>query len=197
VFLLQFNDEVDLVVEAAAAADRRLRDALERLRAGGGTAFYDAIGQGLETAQRGKHRKKVLLVVTDGNDTSSQRSRREAVDIARRAEVLVYCLGIGHGRRGSFGHGSLGHPDAVDIDTLWDIAEPSGGRAYLLEDPHRGGEDFIDKAIVEIGRELRQQYTLGYYASARIEGNRYRRIRVETSNPGLRVRTRKGYWHPS
>lgn len=197
VFLLRFSDEAELLVERAAPSDRDLRRTIGGLQAVGSTALYDAVVEGLETAQRGKHRKKVLLVITDGNDTSSRIGRRQAMEAARGAEVLVYCLGIGHGERGSFGHGPLGRPDRVDIDTLLDLAEPSGGRAYLLEEPHRGGADLIDNAVAEIGQELRQQYTLGYYPNVSSEDRSYRRIKVETTNPALEVRTRKGYWAPA
>jgi Ca-activated chloride channel family protein len=197
VFLLQFSDEVELLVESAAPADRDLGRRIGDLQARGSTALYDAVVEGLEAAQRGKHRKKVLLVVTDGNDTSSGIGRHQAMDAARGAEVLVYCLGIGHGERGSFGHGPLGHPDRVDIDTLMDLAAPSGGRAYLLEESHRGGVDLIDNAVAEIGQELRQQYTLGYYPNISFADRSYRRIKVETANPALNARTRKGYWAPA
>ena len=78
-----------------------------------------------------------------------------------------------------------------------DLAEPSGGRAYLLEDSHRAGVDLIDKTVAEIGQELRQQYTLGYYPKGTTaEDSSYRRITVETTSSGLKVRTRAGYWGP-
>ena len=195
IFVLHFSDDVKLLVQGAAPSDRAVRSAVRDLRPAGSTALYDAVVEGLEAARRGKHRKKVLLVVTDGNDTSSRIGRRQATQAARAAEVLVYCLGIGHGERGSFGHAPFGQADRVDIDTLTDLAEPSGGRAYLLEDSHRGGVDLIDKTVAEIGQELRQQYTLGYYPrNPTTEDSAYRRITVETTKSGLRVRTRQGYW---
>ena len=199
VTMIQFSNFVDVV--ATADEDRsRLRRGMGRLSASGGTALYDAIIEGLEHARRGHHRKKALIVITDGNDTSSTRDEGEAIDLVRRSEVLVYALGIGHGRRGSFGHdlfgGRLGRPDAVDIRTLRRLADPTGGRAYELEDAHRGGVDRIDASVVEIARELRVQYTLGYYPTNTCKDGKFRRLKVETTRPGLTVRARSGYWAP-
>ena len=198
--VLRFSDVVDVI--AAAGEDRaRIRNALGRLRANGGTALYDAIVEGLEHARRGQHRKKALLVITDGNDTASMRDFGDARDAVRRSEVLVYALGIGHGSRGTFGHAPFGHdpsarPDEVDLRTLRGLAEPSGGRAYRLEQAHRGGVDLVDQAVVEIARELRLQYTLVYYPTNTRKDGKFRRIKVETTRPGVTIRARAGYWAP-
>ena len=197
VTMIQFSNFVDVV--ATADEDRsRLRRSMGRLSAAGGTALYDAIIEGLDHARRGRHRKKALIVITDGNDTASRRDEGDAIDAVRRSEVLVYALGIGHGERGSFGHdpfgGRLGQPDRIDIRTLHRLAEPTGGRAYELEDAHRGGVDRIDASVIEIARELRLQYTLGYYPTNTRRDGKFRRIKVETTRPGLTVRARSGYW---
>lgn len=199
VTMIQFSNFVDVV--ATADEDRsRLRRSMGRLSAAGGTALYDAIIEGLDHARRGRHRKKALIVITDGNDTSSTKREGDAVDAVRKSEVLVYALGIGHGERGSFGHdlfgGRVGTRDAVDIRTLRRLVEPTGGRAYELEDAHRGGVDQIDRSVVEIARELRVQYTLGYYPAKTRKDGKFRRLRVETTRPGLTVRARSGYWAP-
>ncbi|HLG54284.1 MAG TPA: VWA domain-containing protein [Vicinamibacterales bacterium] len=132
--MLHFSNFVDVVATADEGRDQ-LRRQIGRLVASGGTALYDAMVEGLDHARRGRHRKKALIVVTDGNDTSSTRDEDDAIDAVRRSEVLVYALGIGHGERGSFGHdlfsGRFGHPDEVDIRTLRRLAEPSGGRASV------------------------------------------------------------------
>lgn len=194
---------VSSFVEVVATPDEgrdRLRRQIGRLYASGGTAPYDAILEGLEYARRGRHRKRVLIAITDGNDTASARGESDVVDAVRRSEVLVYALGIGHGERGSFGHdlfgGRFGHPDEVDIRTLRRLAEPTGGRAYELEDAHRAGVDQIDDAVTEIARELRVQYTIGYYPTNTRKDGKFRRITIETVPRGLMVRARSGYWPP-
>ncbi len=195
VFMLQFSDRVDVLVEFADSRERARR-AVQRLRARGGTALYDALAEGVQLLGDGKHRKRALLLLTDGNDTASQLSLREAADLAAKSEVLIYALGIGHSSRGSWGHVDLGHRDTVDVRTLRRFAEPSGGRSYLLEDAHRGGVDLVDRAVAEMGAELRQQYTVGYYPSGtdRSAKSTFRLIRVRLSNPSYRVRARAGYW---
>lgn len=203
VFLVRFSDTVELV--ASADNRDRLHAQIARLYASGGTALFDGVEAGAEAVRRGRHPKRVVVLVTDGNDTTSRTSRRDAGDSVARAETLLYGVGIGHGERGSFGHGLFGggqdpfgsprmHADRVDAGVLKDLAEPTGGRAYVLEQAHRDGRDLIDEAMQEIARELRQQYTLGYYpANTELDG-KFRRISVETKDRSLKVRARRGYW---
>jgi len=197
--MLNFSNVVDVVATADEGRDR-LRRQIDRLQALGGTALYDAMIEGLEHARRGRHRKKALILITDGNDTASARDEGDAIDAVRRSEVLMYALGIGHGERGSFGHdlfgGPFGDPDEVDIRTLRRLAEPTGGRAYELDDAHRGGVDRIDQTVVDIARELRVQYTIGYYPTNTRKDGKLRRLKLETTRPGLTVRARSGYWEP-
>jgi len=192
VSLFRFSDVVDLVAEGVGADRARLRRAVERLTPGGATALHDAIHAGVERAMEGRHRKKVVIVISDGNDTASDRSEDDAAAAVRQSEVLLYALGIGHGARGSYGHGALGRADEVDGRMLRSLAESSGGRAWVLEGAHRGGVDLVDQAITEIGVELRQQYTLGYYPKRSAADRSYLRLRVEVKDGQYRVRTRSG-----
>jgi hypothetical protein len=111
------------------------------------------------------------LLLTDGNDTSSSAKFDTVVALARRSEVLVYALGIGHGKRGSFGHDVLSEilgrlvSDGVDMKVLKAFADATGGRSFYLENAHSGGRDLVDEAAVEVANELKQQYTLGYRPS--------------------------------
>lgn len=204
VFLLRFSNDVE---QLAAPEDRDwLEQRIGRLRADGGTALFDAARQGAITVARGRHGKRVVLLITDGNDTTSRSSKRDAIDAVTRSEALLYAVGIGHGERGSFGHDVFGRggghggatrgraaDDSVDAGTLRDLAEPTGGRHYVLEQAHRAGRDLIDETVQEIAAELRHQYTLGYYPSAPSPDGKFRRLTVETSDRSLRVRARRGY----
>ena len=205
IFMLRFSDSVELIAEP----DERdhLGQRIARLRAVGGTALFDAAREGAETVTRGRHTKRVVLLITDGNDTTSHSSKRNAVDAITRSEALLYAVGIGHGERGSFGHDIFVGPghggghgglvqaqnDRVDGGTLRDLAEPTGGRHYVLEQAHRRGRDLIDEAIQEIAAELRHQYTLGYYPANPQTDGKFRRITVETKDRSLKVRARRGY----
>ncbi|MBY0496457.1 MAG: VWA domain-containing protein [Cyanobacteria bacterium] len=203
VFLLRFSDDVEQI---AAPADRdRLEQRIGWLRAAGGTALFDATRAGADAVAAGQHAKRVVLLITDGNDTSSRSSRRNAVDAVTRSEALLYAVGIGHGERASFGHdvfdrgghggatGGFAAGDRVDGGTLRNLAEPTGGRHYVLEQAHRDGRDLVDEAIQEIAQELRQQYSLGYYTSSAVTDAKFRRITVEMSDRSLKVRARRGY----
>ena len=190
--LIEFNSVVGSVVPLDAPRERLTR-AFDRLRADGGTALFDAVIQGLETLRDARHRKRVLLLLTDGNDTASRASQRDAVTAVIRSEALVYVLGLGHGRRGSFGHAD----DTVDIGTLRALAQPSGGRAELIENPHSGGVDRVDETVGGFSRELREQYTLGYYPQPGAgENGKTRRLRVTLRNPDYVVRARTAYGAP-
>lgn len=193
IFVLRFASDVRLVEDFTS--DRaRLERAVASLEARGSTHLYDAIAEGLEIVSHGRYSKKALLVVTDGNDTESSAELDDVLEAARKAEVLIYCLGIGHGEPGSYGHTPGAFKDEVDIDVLNAFAEATGGKAYLLEAAHRGGRDLIEEACEEVSAELRQQYTLAYYPTNTARDASYRRIRVATRNPDYLVRTRAGYY---
>lgn len=92
-FLYRFDSNVELVHNWTK--DRtRLRSALGRLSPRGGTAMYDAIAEAIPLAQTGRHKKKALVVISDGNDTSSQTDVRSLKRMIRESEVLVYAVGI-------------------------------------------------------------------------------------------------------
>lgn len=196
IFLLQFNSYTSLV-EDFTGDRQKLSKAVGRLKPGGSTALYEAIVEGLQHLQAGKHKKKALLLITDGNDTSSQVTLREAVGTAQQSEAIIYALGIGHGGQGTFGHLEGIFKDTVDVDALQAVTDATGGRTFLLEGAHRrGGVDQIDKACQGVGAELRLQYTLGYYPKKKARDGTYRHVGIKTKNPNYIVRTRGGYFAP-
>lgn len=193
IFLVRFSDDIQRVGEYTGRDRRAFESELRRLNARGGTALYDAVVSGVAALQDARHRKRTLILVTDGNDTASESSLRNARDAARGSELLLYALGIGHRAGRSFGHSALGHADRVDIGALRELAEPTGGRAFMLDDAHRGGIDLVDQAVKEISIELRQQYSIGYYPKNPGKEGDFRRIRVTVRDPAMKVRTREGY----
>ena len=196
IFLVRFSDDADLIQDFTDDRRRILR-AVERLEPRGSTALYDAILMGLQKVSEGRHRKRALLLLTDGNDTASSARLEDALASARKAEVIVYALGIGHGERGSFGHGGFGgHRDTVDMKVLRAFADATGGNAYFLENAHERGRDRIDEAAAEVAAELKQQYTLGYYPTNKRRDGAFRQIKVELNDRSLRVRTKRGYYAP-
>lgn len=198
IFLIRFSDDADLVQDFTDDKKRILRT-IQNLEPQGSTALYDAILLGLQKVSEGKNRKRALLLLTDGNDTASTTSFQEITALARKSEVIVYGLGIGHGEKGSVHTGIFDSrvKDTVDMRTLRTLADATGGAAYYLENAHEGGRDLVDEAAAQIAAELKQQYTLGYYPTDKKDTGAFRQITVEVKDKSLRVRTKRGYYYNS
>ena len=222
-FLMRFSSRVELVEDFTDDRNRLARAAYN-LRPGGATVLYDAVAEALDKIQQGRHRKRALVVITDGEDTNSRVRLEQLQSMANRAEVLVYCVGIGanveHRDRASnngrgipqvvFGPGfpwpgsrRVGNPrgspsgsrDTVDMEVLRALADAGGARAYQIN-PERDDVARIDDVVQEISSELRQQYSIGYYPSNAVADGTYRRIQITTSFPDYKVRARRGYYAP-
>ena len=219
IFLMQFSNRAHIVMEFTNDRDR-LASAANNLRAGGSTVLYDAVSEALDHVLHGKNRRQALVVITDGEDTSSATSLDYLLQQAKESEVLVYCIGIGeisaHKQGGSsrpsiasqlpsiiLGGRNRGRQpqnlpgrDTVDMFVLNSLGEVTGGRAWQIRPNSRGGVDEIDRVTQEISAELRQQYFIGYYPSNTAHDGTYRAIRVTTNTPDYTVRTRRGYYAP-
>jgi Ca-activated chloride channel homolog len=182
VFVVNFNDEYYLDQDYTAQV-RLLQEALERIESRGGTALYDAvIASGEHLKKNGKLDKKVLLVVTDGEDNSSRESLEQAV---RRLEYdngpTVYTIGI------------LGSEKQRRARrALVELAERTGGVAFFPKDLSE-----VDAISQQVAHDIRNQYTIGYKPSIPQSKGGYRMVKVEARAPGykrLQVRTRSGYY---
>jgi len=154
------------------------------LRAGGGTAMYDALyfacrDKLLKQEQTGPVRRAIILL-SDGEDNLSHVTREEAIDMAARADVIVYTISTNIS-------GMKGNGDKV----LERIADATGGRAFF---PFQMRE--MSDAFVSIQEELRSQYAVAYKPANFIADGRYRTIEILAQQKGLKVRTRKGYYAP-
>ena len=197
IFLVRFSDDAQLVQDFTDDKRRILR-AVQSLEPRGTTALYDAIQLGLQKLSQGKHKKRALLLLTDGNDTASVLSLQTGVSLARKSEAIIYALGIGHGESGSVHSGIFDSQikDTVDMRALRAFADATGGNAYYLENAHEGGRDRVDEAALEVAAELKQQYTLGYYPANKKRDGAFRQVTVEVKDKALRVRTKRGYYAP-
>jgi len=156
------------------------------LRPGGGTAMYDALyfacRDKLMKAQHKGPVRRAIILLSDGDDNQSHVTREEAIDMAQRADVIVYTIstnlsGAGH------------HGDKV----LERIADATGGRAYV---PFQITE--VANAFAAIQEELRSQYAISYKPADFISDGRYRSVEIlAQGQKGLRVRSRRGYYAPS
>ena len=100
IFLMSFSDQADLVSDWTTDRDRIMR-AFRRVYPRGGTAMYDAVAEAIPLAQRGRHRKKALVIISDGNDTQSATDVRALRSLIRETEVLIYAIGIDSSSRSS------------------------------------------------------------------------------------------------
>lgn len=148
-----------------------------------GTAIYDAVAASLGLAASGVHRKKAVLVLSDGDDTSSRLTVTQAQEAIRASEVMVYALGVDGGGSASFG--SL--PASVNTGALKKLTDDTGGRTEVVK-----GFRNLDKATARLADEFNKQYVLGYAASSKRDG-RWHTIRVEVRKRGAKVRARAGY----
>ena len=188
IFLITFSSQPVLRQDFTDDRDK-LSQALRRIPATGGTALYDALSEALLKVRNGRHAKRAILVITDGQDTSSTTKLEEVLNRIRESELLVYPIGISPLNQAQ-GSAVSSKRDEVDFEILRAFAENSGGRAFLLSEGFSGGTQ-IEKVLGTVADELRSQYTLGYYP-AHADDGRYHsiRVRTKTRNP---VRARKGY----
>jgi VWFA-related protein len=145
----------------------------------GSTALYDSVYSVSSDLLRREAGRRVIILVTDGEDTSSSIKLRDAIERTWRSEIIVYSVGIGG-------------PMGVDQGTLKKIAAETGGRAFFPKN-----ESDLDKAYAQIDEDLRSQYVLAYSPVNGARDGSFRTIQVKVKNhTDLTVRHRRGYFAP-
>jgi Ca-activated chloride channel family protein len=177
-------DATPEVTQDFTDSTENLSSGVRMLRAGGGTAMYDALyfacrDKLLKQEQTGPVRRAIILL-SDGEDNLSHVTREEAIDMAARAEVIVYTISTNIS-------GMKGKGDKV----LERIAEATGGRAFF---PFQMRD--VSDSFLSIQEELRSQYAVAYKPANFSADGRYRTIEIFAQDRNLKVRTRKGYYAP-
>lgn len=186
VFIVNFNDEAFL--DNPHGKDfttniKEMEEALTRIDSRGGTAMRDAIRMSIDHVKEKAHKdKKVLVVVTDGNDNSSVVSLENLVKASQQSEVLVYGVGL------------LGDEERREAQraqrALKALAEATGGEVFF---PKEATE--VDKIAHQVARDIRNQYTIEYSPSNTAMDGTFRQIKVTVKAQGNpTVRTRSGYY---
>jgi Ca-activated chloride channel family protein len=218
-FLMTFSRTSDL--QQDWTTDRRaISRAMQRVEPDGGTAMYDAIADALPIASSGRHEKKAILLISDGNDRNSTITVNELRQAIRESEVLVYALGVDSLERSMPQTGPPRRPPQLPIPIPFPIPG-GGGRRYpqifggpygnqgadervnadalrRITDDTGGRTEIVrgfrnlDEATERIADELSKQYYLGY-ASTRPKDGRWHAIRVDVRDRKLTVRARRGY----
>jgi Ca-activated chloride channel homolog len=182
VFIVNFND--DAYLDQKLTSDiKKLEEALDKIDARGGTAMRDAISMSIDyVKQYGKHDKKVLLVITDGNDNTSNESLEQLYRKSQQSGVLIYSIGL------------LNEEEPREAKkakrALKELAEASGGMDYYPKDLAE-----VERITPLVAHEIRNQYIVGYIPSNTVLDGKFRRISVTVKAGGNPlVRTRNGYY---
>jgi VWFA-related protein len=186
VFVVNFNDDAYLDLPNGEDFTNNIADmelALSHIDSRGGTAMRDAISMSIDHIKQKGHRdKKVLVVVTDGNDNSSNISLELLVKAAQQSEVLIYSVGLlSEEERREAMHAKK---------ALEELATATGGETFFPKDLSE-----VDRCAKEVAHDVRSQYTIEYSPTNAAMDGSYRQIKVAVNAPGHpAVRTRSGYY---
>jgi Ca-activated chloride channel homolog len=181
--LFSFNWRTNMEVDFSRNHHRAER-VLHTLKGEGGTSLYDAVYLASDSLadRNGRH---VMVVVTDGGDTTSYKRYGEALQAAQRADTVMYPIIVvpianDAGRNTGGEH------------ALSTLAESTGGRIF-----YAAGSEQLDQAFTAILQALRTQYLLGYYPkNVREEPKLFHPVKIEVREPSLKVMVRSGYYQP-
>ena len=186
--IVDFDSRVQ-VVEPFTGDRAALEAAIQRVSAGGSTSLHNAVYitlrrfEQLQKPDPDEIRRQVVVVLSDGDDTSSLVSFEEVLDLARRSQTAIYTIGLGL-EAPSRSAGSTGE------FSLRRLAQDTGGRMFMA----RQGTE-LSGVYAAIADELTSQYVLGYLSTAKPDGT-FRRVSVRVARPGVQARTRSGYYAP-
>jgi len=188
-FVVNFNDDFYLDLDKDFSSSiPELKEALERIDARGSTALYDALIGSLDHLKKAHKEKKVLLVVTDGEDNTSRNSLEKTIREIQKTDTVVYTIGLLSQESKKAAKNAK--------RALTEIAAASGGVAYFPENV----ED-VHAICEQVAHDIRHQYTLAYYPSNMARDGSFRTVHVDVIPPRghgkLVARTRNGYYAPT
>src|ERR1700690_2040230 len=189
-FVVNFNDEYYLDTDGDFTSDQKdLDNALSRIDTRGSTALYDAVIGSLQHLKKGHKDKRVLLVITDGDDDASRKNLADTMKEAEQPNAAIYTIGV-------FSADDRKNDKKMvrrSSKELKELAEVTGGMAYFPETL-----DEVTPVCEQVARDIRNQYTIGYYPTNAEKDGTFRPVQVQlVSSQGhgkLSVRTRTGYY---
>ncbi|HVZ19614.1 MAG TPA: VWA domain-containing protein, partial [Vicinamibacterales bacterium] len=169
-----------------------LEKAIRSTTANGSTSLYNAVYISLKELKKtvagikpGDVRRQAIVLLSDGDDTSSLIEFDEVLDLAKRSETAIYSIGL---RQGEIGRREFHEAEFV----LRQLSQETGGRAFFPTDARE-----LPKIYQAIWDELSSQYVIGYSSSNPMRDGAWRRIQVRTTRPELAARTKTGYYAPT
>ncbi|HVF30464.1 MAG TPA: VWA domain-containing protein [Pyrinomonadaceae bacterium] len=185
-FLIAFNSKAQLLLDRTRDGDAVLQK-LTLVNPRQNTALYDAVYLGIERVTRGSHRKKALLIISDGQDNASRYNFGEVRRLMKESDVVTYAVGIidTHDSQSA-----LGMQGQAFLDELTSV---TGGKSF-----YPASDIEMDEIFERIALELRHQYSIGYTPKDFQPDGKWRKVKVKVKPPRglprLTVRSREGYY---
>src|SRR5213593_664321 len=180
--VISFDSGVDLLQDYTDDPEM-LSDAVRKIRAGGGTSLYDAVYLAVTQKLVGQKGRRVLILISDGDDNSSRLSLTETLEAAQKNEVTIY--GISTNSAAYFGSKEQDRGDK----TLKRFSEETGGKPFF---PFKVQD--LAVSFQDISEELRSQYTIAYRPSNNKADGTFRKIRIDVADKRYKARSRNGYY---
>jgi Ca-activated chloride channel family protein len=189
VALLVFADG-DVAVEMEFTTDRVLfHQALGRQEAFGRTALRDALAYAPRLLAEARPGRKALIMVTDGVDNASEMTTFRALRLARQVQVPIYAIGMTGLPEERRVRVRPSHGGRTFLEVMREFSDETGGRLFPVFD----GDD-VHRAVTTVKRHLQGQYVIGYHPAGTGDGPGFRQVELMTTDPRLRVQTRRGYY---
>jgi VWFA-related protein len=185
-----FDDEINLLQDFTDRLDLLDKAVFSVKKMGKQTALFDAVWQFCDEKMRSVPGRRVLLIVTDGEDTYSRANLRDAIDIAQRTETTIFAISTKAGFIATVPGveaGQVADKGDKDIQTL---SEETGGAAFFTGDMLS-----LERSFTKISKELRAQYLVTYNPTNKSYDGTFRKIDVKLADrhDNLKVRTKRGY----
>jgi len=191
--MIDFDSRV-VILQSFTNKASDLEAAIRKTSAGGSTSMYNAIYIALKDLKKAvatntdEIRRQAIVVLSDGEDTSSLLPFEEVLDLAKRSETAIYAIGLRSPE--STSSGSKGFKEAEFV--LRQLSQETGGHSYF---PNQVAD--LNSIYGQIADELSSQYTVGYTSKNPKRDGAWRRVVVRTTHPGTIARTKLGYFAPS
>jgi Ca-activated chloride channel family protein len=190
--VIDFDNRVS-VLQQFTNSSQELETAIRRTSAGGSTSLYNAVYIALKDLKKvvaknsDEIRRQAIIVLSDGEDTSSLLPFEEVLDLAKRSETAIYSVGL---RDNELGGGSRSFKEAEFV--LRQFAQQTGGRSFF---PNQLND--LNGVYGQISDELSSQYTVGYTSKNPKRDGAWRRVVVQIGRQGVAARTKQGYFGPT
>jgi len=184
--VIGFDTAVDDLSHGFTDDIEKLADPIRRILAGGSTSVFDAVYIASNQYLSKEPSRRLVVLISDGDDNNSRKSLEEAMLIAQKSEVAIYAIST------NLSIGSSGADRDRGDKNLKKLSEETGGRAFFpkkLED--------LESGFQSIGEEVRSQYSLLYSPTNKVRDGRFRKYRVVANNKQFKITARPGYFAPS